>query len=175
PSDRINAGPFMTRWRVLGVLSAALLLAVALFTLRSARHEAREVGEDLAESYPSHWFGAQRAWPLDRIPQERYRAAVEQALLDRELAEPAGNQIAVGPLSWTQAGPYNIGGRVTAIAATPGGATVYLGSAAGGVFKSTNSGVNWTPVFDPTGVFSIGAITIDPTDSNTVYVGTGEA
>jgi len=165
----------MTRWRVLVVLSAALLLAVALFTLRSARHEAREVGEDLAESYPSDWFGAQRAWPLDRIPQERYRAAVEQALLDRELAEPAGNQIAVGPLSWTQAGPYNIGGRVTAIAATPGGATVYLGSAAGGVFKSTNSGVNWTPVFDPTGVFSIGAITIDPTDSNTVYVGTGEA
>src|SRR4029450_5707684 len=74
---------------------------------------------------------------------------------------------------WTEAGPFNIGGRVTALAVVPGGTTAYLGSAAGGVFKTTNSGTNWTPVFDM--VLSIGAVTLDPSNNNTVYVGTGEA
>src|SRR5687767_8792956 len=164
----------MKRWRLAAVLSVLLLFGAAVLYLRPARHDASE--QDIPESYPSDWFGAQRAWPLDRIPQERYRAAVEQALADREFAaRTKGNATADGPLTWTEAGPYNIGGRVTALAATPGGVTVYLGAAAGGVFKSTNSGVNWTPIFDRTGVFSIGALAMDPADSNTVYVGTGEA
>lgn len=163
------------RWRAAAILSAVLAVAAAaLYFGTTRRATAPNHDEEVAESYPSDWFGAQRAWPLDRIPQERYRAAVEQALAERAIGA-GGSELAVGPLSWTEAGPYNIGGRVTAIAAMPGGATVYLGSAAGGVFKSTNAGVNWTPVFDATGVFSIGAVTIAPADSQTVYVGTGEA
>ena len=165
----------MNRWRFVAVLSVLALLSAAFLHFRPARHASSPDGE-IPESYPSDWFGAQRAWPLDRIPQERYRAAVEQALAEREAAaRTRGPGTSLGPLSWTEAGPYNIGGRVTALAATPGGVTVYLGAAAGGVFKSTNSGVNWTPIFDRTGVFSIGALAIDPADSQTVYVGTGEA
>src|SRR5262245_62033629 len=74
---------------------------------------------------------------------------------------------------WQQAGPLNIGGRVTALAVTPGGSTLYLGAAAGGVFKSVDGGVNWTPVFDQSA--SIGALALDPGDANTIYVGTGES
>lgn len=166
----------MNRWRALAVVSIVAVLGAAFLHIRPSSHEAIPGDEDVPESYPSDWFGAQRAWPLDRIPQERYRAAVEQALAEREIAaRTKGHGTSVGPLTWTEAGPYNIGGRVTALAAMPGGVTVYLGAAAGGVFKSTNSGVNWTPVFDKTGVFSIGALVIDPADSQTVYVGTGEA
>ena len=63
----------------------------------------------------------------------------------------------------------------TALAVVPGGGTVYLGSANGGVFKSTNAGANWIPIFDDTGVFSIGALALHPSNPNVVYCGTGEA
>lgn len=122
--------------------------------------------------YPSDWFGLQRAFPGTEIPQEAYRAAVEQARVER--AEGPGFELASG-LVWQQAGPYNVGGRITAMAVVPGGATIYIGAAAGGVLKSTNSGVNWTPVSDAIGTFSVGALALDPANANVVYCGTGEA
>src|SRR5262245_15171878 len=123
--------------------------------------------------YPSDWFGAQRAFPGTTIPQERWRAAVQQTLLERSLHGLRTSD--AGPsLMWEEVGPSNIGGRVTAIAAPPNGGTVYLGSADGGVWKSVDNGANFAPVFDAVGVPSIGAIALSPNDPNTVYVGTGE-
>jgi photosystem II stability/assembly factor-like uncharacterized protein len=122
--------------------------------------------------FPSDWFGMQRAYPYAAIPQERWLEAVEQARADREIARLSTS---AAPLVWTQAGPYNVGGRVTALAVAPGGATVYLASANGGVFKSTNGGVNWTPIFDTWSDFSIGALALEPGSSTTLWVGTGEA
>jgi photosystem II stability/assembly factor-like uncharacterized protein len=123
---------------------------------------------------PSEWWENQRAFPGTSVNQAAFAAAREQAQFDR--ARAALTTSAEG-LTWTQLGPYNIGGRVTALAVAPGGTTIYLGAANGGVFKSTNSGVNWTPVMDGWGweLFSIGALALDPTDSNVVYAGTGEA
>ena len=79
-------------------------------------------------------------------------------------------------------GARNIGsaamsGRVAAIAAVHEGnrLTVYLGAASGGVWKSLNGGTTYKPVFDKQDVQSIGAVTIDPTNSKTVWVGTGES
>ncbi len=65
-----------------------------------------------------------------------------------------------------------VSGRMTAIA-TDGGA-VYAGAADGGVWKSTDKGAHWKPVFDQQGRLSIGAIAVDPAD-HSVWVGTGEA
>lgn len=79
-------------------------------------------------------------------------------------------------LSWREIGPALTGGRVAAVA---GSATdpklYYLGAAGGGVWKSANGAQTWDPVFEKQGTASIGAVTIDPTDNNTVWVGTGEA
>ena len=76
---------------------------------------------------------------------------------------------------WTSIGPYNLGGRASAVARDPNdGNVLWLGAADGGVFKSTDGGVQWTPVFDSQVALSIGAIAVHPTDSNVVYVGTGE-
>src|SRR5215468_4986758 len=79
-------------------------------------------------------------------------------------------------------GARNIGsaamsGRVAAIAAVKenGRLTVYVGAASGGVWKSTNGGTTFKPVFDKEPVQSIGAIAIDPQSPKTVWVGTGEA
>src|SRR2546425_2621806 len=129
-------------------------------------------------TYPADWFYAQRAFPGGEIPHGKFLAALAQAQAERASRPRSGEAraLASSALAWTQAGPYNIGGRVTAIAAAPGGATAYLGSANGGVFKSVNSGSNWTPVFDlGFSVFSIGALALAPGDNNIVYVGTGEA
>jgi photosystem II stability/assembly factor-like uncharacterized protein len=78
-------------------------------------------------------------------------------------------------------GARNIGsaamsGRIAAVAATvEGGKTLlYVGAASGGVWKSLDGGTTFKPVFDKQPVQSIGAIAIDPSDSKTVWVGTGE-
>src|SRR5437588_5082600 len=79
-------------------------------------------------------------------------------------------------------GARNIGsaamsGRIAALDAVHEGArlTIYVGAASGGVWKSTNGGTTFKPVFDKEPVQSIGAIAIDPTNSKTIWVGTGEA
>jgi photosystem II stability/assembly factor-like uncharacterized protein len=78
-------------------------------------------------------------------------------------------------LSWRMIGPFR-GGRVNGVSGVPGEPnTFYFGSVGGGVWKSTNSGRTWTPVFDDQPIASIGAIAVAPSSPNTVYVGTGEA
>ena len=73
-------------------------------------------------------------------------------------------------------GPAAGGGRVTSVAGSATDAKLYfLGAAGGGVWKSANGGQTWDPVFDKQGVGAIGAVTIDPTDNKTVWVGTGES
>ena len=79
-----------------------------------------------------------------------------------------------GGLRWRMVGPFR-GGRAEAAAGIPGDPnTYYFGSAAGGVWKSTNAGTSWTPIFDREPVASIGAIAIAPGNPNLIYVGTGE-
>ncbi len=120
--------------------------------------------------FPDPTFYLQRAYPLDTIPLQAVSRARQQAqaLQTRALRESL--------LSWQPGGPYNIGGRITAIAADPSNPMiVYAGAADGGVLKSTDGGLHWTPIFDEMPSLSIGAITIDPTDPSKIYVGTGEA
>jgi photosystem II stability/assembly factor-like uncharacterized protein len=72
-------------------------------------------------------------------------------------------------------GPALVSGRVVDIAVDPRDTrTWYLAVACGGVWKTTNNGTTFIPVFDDQGSFSIGTVTIDPNDSLTVWVGSGE-
>ena len=81
-----------------------------------------------------------------------------------------------GPaVHWRSIGPSVSGGRVATVAGTDlDPALFYAGAAGGGVWKSTNGGADWRPVFDKAGTQSIGAIAISPRDKNDVWVGTGE-
>ena len=76
---------------------------------------------------------------------------------------------------WRSIGPAVMGGRLDDIAVVESDpSTIYLGFATGGVWKTTNNGTTWTPIFDEQPVTSIGDIEIAPSDPNIVYVGTGE-
>ncbi|HEV2986686.1 MAG TPA: hypothetical protein VGX46_19965 [Vicinamibacterales bacterium] len=80
---------------------------------------------------------------------------------------------------WRSIGPANTGGRVDdfAVARVPGAPdAIYVATAGGGVFKSTNQGTTWTPVFDRVdAMMSIGDVTVAPSNASIVWVGTGEA
>src|SRR5689334_23196569 len=81
---------------------------------------------------------------------------------------------AAAAMRWRLVGPFR-GGRVLAVAGAPGRPhTFYFGAAGGGVWKTTNGGVVWTPIFDDQPVQSIGAIALAPSNPDIVYVGTGE-
>src|SRR5688572_12719966 len=72
-------------------------------------------------------------------------------------------------------GPAGMSGRIAAIEALPGDpALIYVGAATGGLWRSRNGGLTWTPVFDEQPVQSIGAIAIDGSNRDVVWVGTGE-
>src|SRR5580692_338989 len=80
----------------------------------------------------------------------------------------------VGGLKWRLIGPFR-GGRAVAVAGVPGDSTTfYFGSVNGGIWKTTDAGVVWTPIFDGQSVASIGALVVAPSDPKTIYAGTGE-
>ena len=69
-----------------------------------------------------------------------------------------------------------IGNRVSAVAGVPGDpGTWYAGAASGGLWRSTDGGVGWEPIFDRQEAASIGSIAVAPSDPNVVWVGTGES
>ncbi|MGS2724010.1 VPS10 domain-containing protein [Porticoccus sp. GXU_MW_L64] len=78
-------------------------------------------------------------------------------------------------LEFRNVGPAFMSGRIADIAIDPNNRnTWFVGVGSGGVWKTTNAGTSWTPIFDKQPVYSIGAVVIDPGNSATVWVGTGE-
>jgi hypothetical protein len=153
------------------------------------------------------WFHDQRAYPFKHIPAGAFQKALEQRDKMRQqqqsglgLANPIigfpgdGVWHAIGPQptdvpallgqfpSVNNFGFPTVSGRVTALAADPSdttGQTVYLGGAAGGVWKTTNGGTSWTALTDTQPSLAVGSIAIDPNSCSpgpctTIYVGTGE-
>ncbi len=68
----------------------------------------------------------------------------------------------------------DIAGRISSLALDPAGGIIYLGTASGGLWKSSNDGLTWTALFDAAGTQTIGTVAVDPNDSNVIWAGTGE-
>ncbi|MCB0634438.1 MAG: T9SS type A sorting domain-containing protein, partial [Lewinella sp.] len=118
---------------------------------------------------PEDWMYRQRAYPHGHIRKDIYLEAIRQW---QQLSNARSGQ----DLTWQPVGPYNTGGRITSLAVSPADdQTLYVGAASGGVFKTTDGGNNWTPVFDQAASLSIGDLAVAPSSPQTIYVGTGEA
>ena len=78
-------------------------------------------------------------------------------------------------LQWRMIGPFR-GGRISSVSGVAGDSTTfYFGSVGGGVWKTTNAGATWSPIFDQQPIASIGALAVAPSNPSVIYVGTGEA
>src|ERR1700719_309695 len=93
------------------------------------------------------------------------------------LAVPSAAQISpdlYSGMRWRQIGPFRAG-RVSAVAGIPGNAAVYyMGTPGGGLWKTVNGGVVWTPISDKVPVSSIGAVAVAQSKPDIVYFGTGD-
>jgi photosystem II stability/assembly factor-like uncharacterized protein len=79
-------------------------------------------------------------------------------------------------LEWRNIGPANMGGRVADIEGVAGNPNiVYVATASGGLFKTTNGGVRWTPLFERQGSISIGDIALEPGNPDVIWLGAGES
>lgn len=126
-------------------------------------------GEEPEQADGEDYFFAQHSFPFGKIDYAAHRHAAAtfktaQATAVRDLTP------------WEFAGPVNVGGRIADVEMDPTNQDIaYIGAASGGVFKTTDGGDTWFPVFDEQTTMSIGDIAIAPSDHNTIYVGTGEA
>ncbi|MCX6140398.1 MAG: hypothetical protein NTX15_06145, partial [Candidatus Kapabacteria bacterium] len=121
-----------------------------------------------------------------RFEEFRKRRVPHGVALDANIRSVAIDQMRLAPSKfnveaqadqpkWSQVGPRSTAGRIKSIVCdrkNPG--TVYIGAAAGGVWKSTNEGNTWTPLMDQANAIAMGALCIAPDDPSTIYAGTGE-
>ena len=78
-------------------------------------------------------------------------------------------------LQWREIGPAFTSGRIADIAAVPNDPnTLYVATATGGAWKTTNGGVTWEPIFQHGGTASLGSVTVAPSNPNVVWLGSGE-
>ena len=121
---------------------------------------------------------ASRAPAMTSAKAPARAAAAAPATTPTEARAPvAADSEAISGLGARNIGSAVMSGRIAAIDAVHEGnrLTIYVGSASGGVWKSMNGGTTFKPVFDKETVQSIGAVSIDPKDPKTIWVGTGES
>ncbi len=133
---------------------------MASYQGKKSSHLVSDTNKDRA-----HFFLRRSTFPLrDAMP-----AALEDFWLHQE------KFIHVPRLNWEEAGPSNFAGRVTCLLIDPRNPShLFAGSAAGGVWRSVDTGLNWKPCWPKYLNQNIGALAIDPNDSTRVICGTGE-
>ncbi|MGA9669593.1 MAG: hypothetical protein WBQ94_10310 [Terracidiphilus sp.] len=110
-----------------------------------------------------------------RIRVARFNLALAILLAGLHAAAQTVSPQFFNDMRWRLIGPFR-GGRAVAVSGVPGdGATFYFGSVGGGVWKTNDAGTVWKPIFDQQPVASIGALAVSPSNSNVIYVGTGES
>ncbi|MFC1628126.1 FlgD immunoglobulin-like domain containing protein [Gemmatimonadota bacterium] len=176
--------------RGLFVISAIGILATMITSgppgspVKNSREEIVPLSDAMASM---QFLTAQRAYPLEDIPAGAYSSAFDRAEPGIRMARQQGSIGAAEtlpvPPPWQPIGPKNLGGRTIALAINPINAQViYAGSASGGLWRTDTGGLGadaWhyidiSSAIEDFPVLGVNAIAIDPSDTSTIYIGTGE-
>lgn len=142
-------------------------------------HKAKGSGYKPFMRWETHWrnkvdengnlMTPDQLWAAWNQKRER-TASRNELLIDSSNWEP------LGPFNHTNTGSWSSGqGRVNVVMVDPNNAnTIYIGAPAGGIWKSTDAGQNWTPLSDYLPQIGVSGIAIDHTNSNTIYIATGD-
>jgi len=115
------------------------------------------------------------AAPADGVPGQAAKMAEVKAAPKAAVKAPALTAELLSGLAFRNIGPAIMSGRISDVAIHPlKRHTWYVAVGSGGVWKTENAGTTWTPVFDAQGSYSIGCVALDPSNPETVWVGTGE-
>ncbi|MCB0457147.1 MAG: T9SS type A sorting domain-containing protein [Flavobacteriaceae bacterium] len=140
----------------------SILVVLSFF---SCKHASEDIPGKSIEKHPHDFMFMQRAYPTGEIKTEAYKEAIQWK---KQQTRSTGG-------TWEFVGPVNIGGRITDIEIPiDQPQTYYVGAASGGIFKTTDAGASWAPIFDEQEMLSIGDIEISKNNTNVVWVGTGE-
>jgi photosystem II stability/assembly factor-like uncharacterized protein len=145
------------------ITTATAVAAVFAFNFL---HETKKEGNPAA---PFEHFAQMRSYPDAQFDVKAYEQVLQNAFLQNR----SNNSTTAG--NWQIEGPTNIGGRITCLAVSPTNSNVILvGTPGAGIYKTTNGGTTWAPVFDSKPFLYIGSIAFDPNNPNTIYAGTGD-
>ncbi len=101
--------------------------------------------------------------------------SISYAQKSKKQTESPLDSLKITGLSWREVGPALTSGRISDIAVNPDNPfEYYVATSSGGVWKTINSGVTYTPIFDNEGSYSIGCVSLDPNNPSVVWIGTGE-
>lgn len=127
----------------------------------------------------SNWFQA-KGYPNPENLSGKYQKAWEEYKEIKKKTQATFSARLNSVSNWTQLGycidgGTRIGGRIVCMAIDPNNTdNLWVGSASGGIWRSTDAGANWTPVPTNLPVLGVSAILVDPSNSNIIYAGTGE-
>lgn len=148
-----------------GIVAAGFVIAL----LPAPDHASPKIGTDNPTT-SAFFRAAQRLDENGRIAP----GAIMRAVRQREdlVRQQRGG---VSPAVWQSVGPFNVGGRIRAIVIRPDDPnTIYIGSASGGIWKTTNGGTNWKQLDDFMPTLAVSALVMAPGNPDVIYAGTGE-
>jgi len=146
------------------------LYDIKIFKVKMNSNEPKVRSIHHKHEYNDHFF-ALRNYPETAPDLNAYENQLNKIKERKTLKAAKRNEA-----DWRLEGPTNIGGRINTVAVHPNNTNIMLaGAAKGGIFKTTNDGLTWNPVFDDFLQLSISKIVYDPNNSDIIYAGTGDA
>ena len=174
-------------------LTGLLLLFLSLMGAQD--RPAVQNDDDDRQADRLEWFYSQRRYPNGSIPpgarrnaileinrmdaaaraQRRVARSAVQGSVPFALTTDSANWTMIGPKPTDPATQFSTAGRISALVIDPRDSNVvYAGAAEGGIWKTTDGGVNWKPLTDDQVSLATGSMALDPQSPDTIYVGTGE-
>ncbi len=154
------------------LIAAVVLSIIVVFMVSKAKLKTNKFSVQKIEKkhQPYDYFFFSRNYPDYKMDVKAYKQSVNT------IANTIRNNKGLDEIpTWLLEGPTNTGGRINKVVVHPTNSSImYVGNAQGGVYKTTDGGTIWFPIFDEFPYLSIGDIIFDPNNPDILYVGTGD-